>query len=89
MEIVQHRFRRYMCTLINYFIYFFFSIDKVLKPFQKLENVIQILFEGKFSIEFFNLRYKYKKFYEFSNTKLLVNFLNFDIFCKHLNFKNL
>jgi len=47
------------------------------------------LFEGKFSVEFFNLGYEYKHFYEFSTTELLVNFRNFDIIRKNLKFKRL
>jgi hypothetical protein len=33
----------------------------------------------------FNLRYKSQQFYEFSISKILVNFHDFDIFRKHLN----
>ncbi|KAE9532816.1 hypothetical protein AGLY_009897 [Aphis glycines] len=34
-------------------------------------------------------KYKYKHFYKFSTTKLLVNFRDFDIFRKNLNFERL
>ncbi|KAE9545695.1 hypothetical protein AGLY_001238 [Aphis glycines] len=59
------------------------------------------LLEGKLSVEFFNLRYKHKQFNDFSTTKLLANFRDFDIFqqllrnllsinnSKKVNFENL
>jgi hypothetical protein len=41
-----------------------------------------------FVLGFFNLRYKLQQFYEFSTSKFLANFRDFDIFCIHLNFKS-
>ena len=41
---------------------------------------------GKLSVEFFILRYKHKKFYDFSTSKLLANFGDFGIFCKNFDF---
>ncbi len=44
---------------------------------------------GKLSVVFLILSYKHKKFYDFSNPKLLANFCVFDRFRKNLNYKRL
>ncbi|KAE9544612.1 hypothetical protein AGLY_000154, partial [Aphis glycines] len=74
---------------------YFLSINKYLKSFEykllSLRDFVKILnldahnifsysFKGKLSVAIFNLRYKYKKCYEFSTTKLIASFRVFDIF---------